>query len=85
MPIRIVETPESSNIRKVAYNRAKQEMRVEFANGGLYSYAGVPAEVWIDLIFADSVGSFFAREIKPVYQTTKVSTPCGVPFEEVPA
>lgn len=89
MAFRKFFTPESSNIVAVAYSARIEELHVEFKGGKVYQYKSVPVEVAGAMFTADSVGSFFASEVRPKYETKQIVTPCGVdpnaPIEEVPA
>ena len=62
----------SSNLSAVGYKRETQTLYVEFNGGGLYRYDDVPEQVYIQLMSAGSHGSFFARNIKNRYSTTKL-------------
>lgn len=74
--IKIPLTPvASSNIRAVGYDTETQTLRVQFGNGQCYDYPKVPAELHQEFIQAESVGSFFHRNIR-----TKV-TGIRVPVE----
>ncbi|MEW6765240.1 MAG: KTSC domain-containing protein [Pseudomonadota bacterium] len=54
----------SSNLRAVGYDPATRTLEVEFLNGGLYSYSGVPASVHAGIMSASSHGSYFDAYIK---------------------
>ena len=54
----------SSNIKSIGYNAATKTMEVEFGSGTAYQYNGVPADLHEGLLSAESVGSFFAREVR---------------------
>jgi hypothetical protein len=54
----------SSNLRAIGYDPNTRTLEVEFLNGGLYSYSGVPASVHPGLISAASHGSYFDANIK---------------------
>ena len=54
----------SSNLRAIGYNPETQTLEIEFLNGGLYSYSGVPASVHASLMSASSHGSYFDANIK---------------------
>ncbi|MFN4249932.1 KTSC domain-containing protein [Deinococcus sp.] len=62
----------SSNLASIAYDSASQTLEVAFKNGGLYSYAGVPASVHQGLMSAPSHGSYFAAHIRNRYPTQKL-------------
>jgi len=60
----------SSNIASVGYHDGK--LFVEFKrSGAVYEYRGVPEDVYQALINAESVGKFFHRNVKSVYQTIR--------------
>ena len=50
----------------------KSQLTVIFAGGARYTYADVPLDLWKRFKEAESVGRFFAREIKPVYEGVKI-------------
>ncbi len=54
----------SSNLQAVGYDPATRTLEIEFLNGGLYSYSGVPASVHASLMAASSHGSYFDSNIK---------------------
>jgi hypothetical protein len=58
---------DSSNIEAVGYDAASSELHVQFLKSGLYVYHDVPQHVFEELLSADSKGSYFNRNIKPVY------------------
>lgn len=59
---------QSSNVSMVGYNESKRMLTVQFKSGQVFSYSGVPPEKYRELLQADSIGSHFAREIKPNYE-----------------
>lgn len=65
----------SSTIRSIMYQEATENIRsqltVIFTSGARYVYTGVPRELWERFKEAESVGRFFAREIKPVFPGVK--------------
>ena len=54
----------SSNLRSVGYDPSTSTLEVEFNNGGLYQYSGVPQSVHAGLMAASSHGSYFDAHIK---------------------
>ncbi|THF60454.1 KTSC domain-containing protein [Pseudothauera rhizosphaerae] len=60
----------SSNLRAVGYDPETRILEVEFLNGGLYSYSGVPSSIHPGIMSASSHGSYFEACIK------KGSYPC---------
>ena len=62
----------SSNLVSVGYDPAANTLEVEFKQGSVYSYAGVPSNVHRDLMNAPSHGSYFSRHIRDNYPTTRI-------------
>jgi hypothetical protein len=64
----------SSCIASVGYEAPTQTLELEFTNGRVYRYFGIPARVHAELIGAESKGTYFNRCIR--------DRP-GVAYEEV--
>ena len=62
----------SSQIAYIGYDEETNTLYVTFKNGQTYAYEGVPKEEFIELKDSDSVGSYFAENIKSSYPYTKV-------------
>ena len=67
------EAVTSSNLVSVGYDPESQVLEVEFKNGTVYQYEGVPRFAYTDLIQAQSPGSYFNANIRPQYPFVKVS------------
>lgn len=63
-----IETPESSNIARFAYDDSCYVLKVEFKNGGLYDYFDVPQPVFEGMCNAPSKGQYLAQQIKGSYR-----------------
>lgn len=63
-----IETPESSNIARFAYDSASSVLVVEFLKGGTYNYYDVPEAVFEQMKAAPSKGQFLAQSVKGVYR-----------------
>lgn len=48
------------------------DLTVHFVNGGVYRYAGVGTDTMMEMLQAESVGSFFATEIRPNFNGVSV-------------
>jgi hypothetical protein len=59
----------SSQIKSVGFK--DNTLYVEFNKGDVYSYANVPDGLFVNLRFAESVGKFFASEVKGKYDYVK--------------
>jgi hypothetical protein len=55
---------ESSAVGRIGYDAEAEEAFVEYLDGGLYAYEGVPAEVFEELANAESKGTFVNAVIK---------------------
>lgn len=64
---------ESSNILEVGYDEDGEVLYITFNSGVTYSYDMVPQAIYEELLAADSVGSYFNKNIKGYYEFTK----CG--------
>ena len=65
-----MELVDSSSVTRVGYDEATSDLKIEYRSGWEYLYAGVPANVYEDLLSAKSVGKFVNAEIKPNYPYT---------------
>lgn len=65
------KTVSSSNIRSVGYAVEKKVLEVEFDGCSVYHYKEIdPIEV-VQFIFAESLGNYFAKNIKGKYPYVK--------------
>ncbi len=63
----------SSNLASVGYDEDTETLEVEFQNGSVFQYHGVPAETHKQLIQAGSVGRFFSSNIRKTFEHSKQS------------
>jgi hypothetical protein len=61
-----IQTPESSNIARIAFEGGV--LKVEFKNGGTYDYFDVPEQIFDQMRSAPSKGQFLAQQIKGSYR-----------------
>jgi len=54
----------SSQIKKIGYDEEKKELFVTFHKGSTYKYSNVPMDLYLSLMSADSIGSYFIKNIK---------------------
>jgi KTSC domain-containing protein len=64
MRIPKMQAVESSAVARIGYDAEAEEAYVEYLDGGLYAYEGVPAGVFEALAGADSKGTFVNAVIK---------------------
>jgi hypothetical protein len=62
----------SSNVSSVGYDADSQTLEIEFNNGGVYQYSGVPESVYEGMMGADSKGKYFHANIKNTYSYSKL-------------
>ncbi|WP_406451677.1 KTSC domain-containing protein [Streptomyces sp. NBC_00876] len=64
----------SSNLDSVGYDRQISMLEVQFRNGRIYQYAGVPESVYSGLVNAFSKGAYLDTFVKKAgYPATKVA------------
>ncbi|HEY6766644.1 MAG TPA: KTSC domain-containing protein [Candidatus Sulfotelmatobacter sp.] len=63
----------SSHLRAVGYDPAVRTLHVEFNNGDVYEYKGVPREFHSTLSSADSTGAFFSKHVKPYFVGRRIN------------
>lgn len=62
----------SSNIESIGYSEENQEVYVQFLNGSIYVYKGVPMHEYENLKDAPSLGSYLHRNYKNVYPYERI-------------
>lgn len=68
---------ESSALAQVAYDKQRAILHVEFRDGALYQYFGVPLRTYQGLLRADSKGAYFNHHIRSPF-------PCAIIRGAVP-
>lgn len=63
----------SHTLKAVGYNPETLTLELEFINNDLYKYFKVPASVYLELMNANSKGSFFNTRIRDMYDYEKVT------------
>ncbi len=54
----------SSVIKSVGYDSLEKRLEVEFVNGDVYEYNGVPGYIYSRLMTTSSAGSYFHNTVK---------------------
>ncbi len=62
----------SSNVVSAGYDDATSTLEIEFKNGGVYQYFGVPSAIYEDFKHANSHGGFFREQIRGVFRYARV-------------
>lgn len=63
----------SSTIDSIGYDYTILSLEIEFINGGIYQYSGVPSNVFDALMTSNSHGKYFINHIKDVYPVKQIS------------
>jgi hypothetical protein len=63
---------QSKMLAAVAYNRDWQQLYLKFRSGEIYCYRGVPAELYQELLSADSKGKYFRGRILNRYPYQRI-------------
>jgi hypothetical protein len=81
-----VATVESTTLVTVAYDDARELLRLEFCSRAVYQYFNVPAAVYQSLLDASSKGRYFNQAIRGRYPYRLISGFGAAPrCAEVPA
>jgi hypothetical protein len=70
--MKIIESPESSNIARFGYEEESLTLLVEFKNGSQYQYYDVPQSVFEGMSAAASKGTFLAQNVKGKYRYARL-------------
>lgn len=62
----------SSNVASIGYAAESLTLEVEFKSGGVYQYFDVPQAEYLQLIAADSVGTYLNQNIKDCYRYCRI-------------
>jgi hypothetical protein len=62
---------DSSIIKEVQYNQGDRTLLIRFVKGSLYKYTGVTQDMYEEMMYGESIGKYFHRNIKQL-ATTKL-------------
>jgi len=62
----------SSNVASIGYDEGSETLEVEFVDGSIYQYYGVPQNLYEQMIQASSKGRFLHAYIKNAYPYSRV-------------
>ncbi len=57
----------ATQLKSVGYNGRNSDLELEFQDGSIVLYLGVPAPTWIALMNADDKDAYFNKNIKDIY------------------
>lgn len=63
---------QSSHMRAVGYEPTSRTMHIQFHNGEVHEYTGVPQPFHDTMMSAESVGSFFHKNVKPFFNSRRI-------------
>lgn len=64
---------DSSHISEIGYDENAQTLFVRFINGSLYEYYNIPPDIYDNLLYATSKGSYLYQHVKaPGYDYARV-------------
>ena len=64
---------DSSNLSSVGYDADAETLEVEFHDGSVYQYFGVPSATHQSLLQAPSVGSYFNSHVRDSFDHRRLS------------
>ena len=62
----------STSLHAATYEEQSSFLELEFRSGAIYRYLGVPAQIYQELLWADSKGRYFNQHIRNRFAYTKV-------------
>jgi len=68
----------AADLKSVGYNGRNSDLELEFRDGSVLLYLGVPAPTWIALMNTEDKDGYYARHIKDVHICRKVKAPSSV-------
>ena len=63
---------ESSMLRSAGYDPERSILELEFNNGRIYRYFGVPPEIFDELMIAESKGRYFLDQVDDLFPYLQV-------------
>jgi KTSC domain len=70
----LVTAVESTTLSVVAYDEAREVLRLQFRSGAIYEYSGVPGAVHAALLKAPSKGEYFNQSIRGCFPYRAISS-----------
>jgi hypothetical protein len=58
---------QAAQLRSVGYNGRNSDLELEFQDGSITLYLGVPAKTWIALMNTEDKDAYYAKNIKDIY------------------
>ena len=74
---------QSSSLNAATYQEQSALLELEFRSGAVYRYMGVPAQLYLELLQAESKGRYFNQHIRNRFAFDKIdlahAEPCEIP------
>lgn len=64
---------QSSHLQNYEYDANTQTLTIQFVNGAIYQYAGVPMTEFHNMVQSGGAGTYFWTKIRDKYPTTKIA------------
>jgi hypothetical protein len=59
-------------LRSVGYDEHGKILEIEFQNGLVYQFSGVPPKVYADLMHSGETGKYFSEKVRPKFPSKQV-------------
>lgn len=63
----------SSSIRSVGYDKDTEILQVDFKDGSVYQYEGVPPDIYQGFISSPSKGHYFIANVRESFSFNRIS------------
>lgn len=64
---------QSHEIAIVGYDKTDSTLEITFRRGGVYHYFKVPESLYLSLLTSESLGTYFAENVKDKFSYKKIS------------
>jgi hypothetical protein len=64
---------QSSHLQRYEYDPNSQVLTIQFVNGAIYQYSGVPITEFYNMAQSGGAGGYFWSKIRDKYPTTKIA------------
>jgi len=59
-------------LRSVGYADSTKVLEIEFQNGLVYQFSGVPFKIYTDLMHSGEMGKYFSEKVRPKFHSKQV-------------
>ena len=66
---------QSSHLQQYAYDADSETLTIQFINGSVYQYTGVPITEYHNMVQSGGSGTYFWTKIRNQYPTMKIAGP----------